>query len=182
MLAKFNHHYPQIEIQLITGDPAQSIDKVNDNSVDIAIAAKPEHLSHNSLFIPIESVTMSVITPVALLNNQSDDLLAGRWEKIPFILPERGAARESIDKWCHQQQIIPTIYAQVSGHEAIVSMVALGCGIGIAPDIVIDNSPMKDKIKKIVGEPVEPLQLGLCCRQQRKKEPLITAFLALFDQ
>lgn len=35
----------------------------------------------------------------------------------------------------------PLIYATVSGHEAIVSMVALGCGVALIPSVVVDNSP-----------------------------------------
>ena len=35
----------------------------------------------------------------------------------------------------------PLIYATVSGHEAIVSMVALGCGIALIPQVVVDNCP-----------------------------------------
>ncbi|WP_438883271.1 LysR substrate-binding domain-containing protein, partial [Bacillus cereus group sp. Bce013] len=45
LLARFRQQYPNIELQLLTGDPAQAEEKVQDNSADIAIAAKPKRLS-----------------------------------------------------------------------------------------------------------------------------------------
>ena len=40
------------------------------------------------------------------------------------------------------------IYAQVAEYEAIVSMVGLGLGVSLAPDIVIEDTPLKDQITK----------------------------------
>ncbi len=72
-------------------------------------------------------------------------------------------------------KIKPNIYAQVSGHEAIVSMVALGCGIGIAPDVVINNSPVKEKIQRLKVAPIKPFELGVCCIKSQLENPLIQA-------
>ncbi len=79
-------------------------------------------------------------------------------------------------------KIKPTIYAQVSGHEAIASMVALGCGIGIAPDVVINNSPVKDKIQRLKLDPVEPFDLGICCHRSKLNDPLIKALWKLAER
>ena len=43
----------------------------------------------------------------------------------------------------------PTIYAQVAGNEAIVSMVSLGFGVGVVPKIVLDNSPLADRVRAL---------------------------------
>lgn len=56
-------------------------------------------------------------------------------------------------------KIKPNIYAQIAGHEAIVSMVALGCGVGIAPDVVINNSPVREKVQRLSFSPVKPSSL-----------------------
>ena len=59
--------------------------------------------------------------------------------------------------------IKPNIYASVSGHEAIVSMVGLGFGVGLVPELVINNSPLKDKIQILNVEPaLQPFAIGLC--------------------
>ncbi|MBD8513412.1 HTH-type transcriptional activator IlvY [Photobacterium sp. WH77] len=181
VLNQFRQHYPQVEIQLVTGDPAQAVNKVLHDEADFAITALPANLPNKLTFIYLGNVSMSLISPLitspglqALL---SPDI---QWDKLPFILPEYGTARENADKWMKSQKIKPNIYAQVAGHEAIVSMVALGCGIGIAPDIVIENSPIRDQIQKLPAAAVEPLTLGLCCKQSRQQEPLFQALLTLF--
>ncbi|WP_337221719.1 LysR substrate-binding domain-containing protein, partial [Vibrio cholerae] len=64
------------------------------------------------------------------------------WLNIPFIIPEHGPSRQRIALWFKRHRIHnPLIYATVSGHEAIVSMVALGCGIALIPQVVVDNCP-----------------------------------------
>ncbi len=148
---------------------------------DIAIAAKPVPLPGKLNFIALDDVSLSLIAPVVSplgLQKQLQNEI--NWDEIPFILPESGMARINADKWLSQQKIKPNIYAQVAGHEAIVSMVALGCGVGIAPDVVIENSPMRDKVQRLAVSRIEPLQLGLCCKQSRQKEPLLNALLQLF--
>jgi LysR family positive regulator for ilvC len=56
------------------------------------------------------------------------------WKDTPMILSEEGLARERVDRWFRQLGAKPHIYAQVSGNEAIVSMVSLGFGVGGAED------------------------------------------------
>jgi LysR family positive regulator for ilvC len=61
---------------------------------------------------------------------------------MPIILPEHGVARKRFEQWFRLRYGgRPNVYAQVSGQEALVSMVALGCGIGLSPIVVVDNSP-----------------------------------------
>ncbi|KLV06054.1 MULTISPECIES: HTH-type transcriptional activator IlvY [Photobacterium] len=181
ILSRFRQLHPQVEIQLLTGDPAQAIDRIQSDDADIAIAAKPDSLPGKLIYLPLDSISMSVIAPLVpppALQPAFREPPA--WNTLPFILPESGMAREKADKWIKSKKIKPNVYAQVSGHEAIVSMVALGCGIGIAPDVVINNSPVGTKVKRLEKEYVQPLQLGLCCKQSRENEPLLHALLALF--
>jgi LysR family positive regulator for ilvC len=74
-------------------------------------------------------------------------------------------------------RIKPNVYAKVAGHEAIVSMVALGSGVGIAPEVVVDNSPVRERIQSIaVGVELEPFDLGICMLSRRLHEPLMQRF------
>lgn len=180
IIERFRQTYPQIEIQLLTGDPAQAVDIILKNEADVAIAAKPEHLPQAISLITIEELALSVISPKIPPENLKKMIENQDFKNIPFILPEAGAAREKADLWLKQQQVKPNIYAQVAGHEAIISMVALGCGIGIAPNVVIENSLVQEKIQKISTKEVDAIELGICCRKNRKTDPLIKAFLNLF--
>ncbi len=182
LLNDFRLSYPQIELKLSTGDPAQAIDIVLEGKADIAISAKPNQLPAKLAFETIGNIPLSVIAPTGISSfSQELQQEEPNWEAIPFILPEAGTARERANSWFKMKRIKPGIYAQVSGHEAIVSMVALGCGVGIAPDVVINNSPVKDKIQRLKLETVEPFELGICCNRSKLNDPLIRALWELAE-
>ncbi|KIP65209.1 transcriptional regulator [Vibrio harveyi] len=176
LISDFRIQHPFIEFKLSTGDPAQAIDKIMADEADIAISAKPDQLPAKVAFEPISEIPLSVIAPVGIssfaeeLQKEIPD-----WSTIPFILPEAGTARERANVWFKQMKIKPNIYAQVAGHEAIVSMVALGCGVGIAPDVVINNSPVREKINRLKVLPIKPFELGVCCIKSQLENPLVKA-------
>ncbi|MGD8118629.1 HTH-type transcriptional activator IlvY [Vibrio sp. TRT 29B02] len=176
LLSEFRLQHPFIEFKLSTGDPAQAIEKVLANEVDIAISAKPEQLPARIEFETISEIPLSVIAPAGI-SNFAEELQRDQpdWSAIPFIVPESGTARDRANAWFKAMKIKPTIYAQVSGHEAIVSMVALGCGVGIAPDVVINNSPVKEKIQRLKVASIKPFKLGVCCNRSQLDNPLVKA-------
>lgn len=185
ILESFRQRYPDIEIKLRTGDQADAIDHVRDGDDDIAIAARPERLSNKLQFQTLQLSPLTFIYPAihcAVEHNIHSHLGSGLpipWGEIPFILSERGLARARMDQWFRQQGIKPNIYAQVSGHEAIVSMVGLGLGVGVVPELVITNSPLKDKVQLLdVQPPLEPFAVGVCALSQRLENPLVKAFWA----
>ncbi len=181
LLDRFRQQHPLVEIVLTTGDAADAFEQVQQQSVDFAIAVKPENLSRMFYFQSLAKIPLSVIAPTMICQVQQqvkNKVLS--WSDIPMILPEHGVARKRFDYWYRRrQQGKPNIYATVSGHEALVSMVALGCGVGIAPKVVVENSPVKDRVQYLsnVGE-IEPFELGICCLNQHREQSLYQAFLA----
>ncbi len=184
LLERFRVEHPLVEIMLTTGDAADALEQVQNKSVDFAIAANPENLPRSVYFHHLATVPLAVIAPTITCKVQQQLQLANNsvqgiaWSDIPIILPEHGPARKRFEFWYRKkQQGKANIYATVSGHEALVSMVALGCGVGIVPQVVVDNSPVKDRVHNLanVGE-IEPFELGVCCLNQSKAQPLIKAF------
>ncbi|MDW6018530.1 MULTISPECIES: HTH-type transcriptional activator IlvY [Vibrio] len=182
LLSSFRLKHPFIEFKLLTGDPAQAIDKILNDEADIAISAMPESLPSKVEFTTISEIPLSVIAPIGIsswveeLHKEKPD-----WNQIPFIVPESGTARDRANTWFKKMKIKPSIYAQIAGHEAIVSMVALGCGVGIAPDVVINNSPVRDSIQRLSYSPIKPFQLGVCCRRSQLDNPLVRALWELAE-
>ncbi|KAA8996476.1 HTH-type transcriptional activator IlvY [Affinibrenneria salicis] len=180
ILDRFRADQPLVEIKLTTGDAADAVDKVQSNSADLGIAGHPETLPGSVSFMPIEKIPLSLIMPAlpcpaqAQIRQSSPD-----WAQIPFILPEHGPVRKRIELWFRRHRIAnPLIYATVSGHEAMVSMVALGCGIALIPDVVLENSPepVRNRVSVFAANAMEPLELGVCVQKKRLSEPLIAAF------
>jgi len=182
MLDRFRHLHPAVEIILTTGDAADAINNVKSNSVDIAIAARPEQLSEQLKFSSIANIPLAIIAP--LLSSTIRQQLRQPnidWQKVPFILPEHGPARKRFDRWFSKTSGgKANIYATVSGHEALVSMVALGCGVGITPKVVVENSPVKNRIEYLQNlSDIEPFELGVCCHKQKFAQPIIQAFFSV---
>lgn len=172
ILAEFRKQHPGIAIKLHTGDPAHSIERVLNGQEDIAIAAKPDALP---VGISFKSIANSPLIFICAKNKSEWDSID--WPNIPVIIPEEGLARERLNDWLKTQKIKPTIYAEVKGNEAIVSMVSLGFGVGVLPKIVLDNSPLKDKVQTFIQQPdLGPYSMGLCVTQKRLKSPIVSAF------
>lgn len=184
ILDRFRARHPLVEIKLTTGDAADAVDRVQSNEADLGIAGRPEVLPTSVAFTQIGEIPLVLIAPAlpcAVRSQISVD--QPDWATIPFILPEHGPSRKRIDLWFRRQRITnPLIYATVSGHEAIVSMVALGCGVALIPSVVVDNSPepVRNRISLLDDVSlVEPFELGVCVQKKRLNEPLIEAFWAL---
>lgn len=183
IIDRFRAMYPDVEIKLSTGDAADALDKVISKEADLGIAGRPIHLPSSIVFNKIGDIALSLIIPAmpgaikqAALQPEPD------WANIPFILPEHGPSRARVDAWFKFNHIKhPHIYATVAGHEAIVPMVAVGCGVAIIPEVVLENSAesIKQRIIKKHLSSIDSFDLGVCTQLKRLNEPLIHAFWSL---
>jgi LysR family transcriptional regulator, positive regulator for ilvC len=180
LLNRFRQDHPEIDLKLHTGDPDHAITHILAGEEDLAIAALPRTLPRGLAFKPITTSPLLFIAPVQQRDPDvptSPPTSAKQWAQVPMILSEGGVARKGIDSWFRHMGISPRIYAQVAGNEAIVSMVSLGLGIGVVPKIVLDNSPLIDRIKILDVQPtLEPYEVGLFTLKKNLKNPLINAF------
>ncbi|MBF1996074.1 HTH-type transcriptional activator IlvY [Serratia symbiotica] len=184
ILDHFRAQHPLVEIKLTTGDAADAVDKVQSSEADLGIAGRPETLPTSVAFTQICKIPLVLIAPALPCAVRTQVFTEQPiWADIPFILPEHGPSRKRIELWFRHQRISnPLIYATVGGHEAIVSMVALGCGIALIPSVVVDNSPepVRQRISPLENvSMVAPFELGVCVQKKRLSDPLINAFWRL---
>lgn len=182
ILRQFRRQYPRVEIKLHTGDPEHAISHVLSGNEEISIAARPDTLNKGLAFRPIGITPLLFIAPLEPQEQIPDTPPFSRqqWQEIPLILSESGVARNRVNQWFSERGIKPRIYAQVAGNEAIVSMVSLGFGIGVVPRIVLDNSPLADKVRILEVQPeLEPYEIGLFALEKKLRSPLINAFWSL---
>ncbi|MFN3883087.1 MAG: HTH-type transcriptional activator IlvY [Nitrincola lacisaponensis] len=185
ILSRFRQTHPRIEIKLHTGDPAEATQRVQNNTEDIAIGARPDQLPSEIAFRPITRSPLVFIAPAdqpELIQQLSDSKNTSAWQHTPMILSESGLARKRSDQWFRQQGIKPRIYAQVAGNEAIVSMVSLGFGVGLVPQIVLDNSPLANRVSVLHTTPALPaFEVGIFVLEKKLRHPLIHAFWSQLD-
>ncbi len=182
LLAELRVRHPNVHLRVHTGDQALSLDQLKEESEDLVIAAIPENLPGGTLVAPLSSSDLVFIAPseggIANQLREAPDLA---WREVPWVLAERGLGRQRLDGWFREKRLRPEVYAEVSGHEAIVSMVGLGFGVGLVPELVLSNSPASDKIQVLRPQQVlrsesfKPFQLGLCVLKRKLASPLIAA-------
>ena len=169
ILDRFRAAHPSVEIKLSTGEAV------------LAIAGKPETLPGSVAFSMLENLAVVLIAP-ALPCPVRNQVTVERpdWSTVPFIMADQGPVRRRIELWFRRHKISnPSIYATVGGHEAMVSMVALGCGVALLPEVVLENSPEPVRNRVMILERSDeqtPFELGVCAQKKRLHEPLIDAF------
>ena len=186
ILADLRQQQPNIDIKLHTGDQALSLERLKQGHEDFVIAARPDQLDPQIEFKPLSVSDLVFIGPSgqSVVLDQLNDMKQQAeidWSSLPWIVAESGLTRSRLDRWLRHQRITPSIYAEVTGHEAIVSMVALGCGVGLVPKLVLTSSPVFDSIQ-ILNDDAEThaqlladVEIGLCVLRRRVNEPLINA-------
>ncbi|WP_395345636.1 HTH-type transcriptional activator IlvY [Ningiella sp. W23] len=170
MLDTLHQHFPLVEIKLDTGDHALALDKVSARQADLALAIYTPDFPQHVSFAAIDTVPLVLIVPKNMEVDRWQDM---NWQKVDAILPARGPSKRIVHHWFAEQNIRPKVYAQVSGNEAIVSMVSLGLGVGFVPKIVLENSVVKNKVRALKVTNIEAYHLGLCYLKERAQEPLL---------
>ncbi len=178
LLAPFRQNYPGVQIHLQTGDAADAMAKVLDGIADLTITALPDQLPGRCVFNSILKTPLVFIhspsDPNAEMYRQAQSL---DWSQIPMVLPERGLAREWLDSCFAALGVRPKIYAEVSGHEAILAMVNLGFGVGVVPSLVLEKSPYFQTLAVLpppkFNRALAPYDVGLCMlKRDRSRSPL----------
>jgi len=178
ILGVFRRRYPEVNINLKTGDAALAIPNVVHDEVDVAVAALPDELPVRLEARRVTTTPLVCVGPT-MKSAVTDQLSAGpiAWSDVPFVLSQQGLARDRIDEWFRHNHIQPRIYAQVSGNEAILAMVSLGCGVGTVPKLVVDKSPLKEQVQVVPNGPaLGSYHVGIVAQRKRLSSPAVHAF------
>lgn len=177
VLADFRMRYPEIHIQLETGYAVNALSKLAEG-IDVVVAALPEGDDDQLEKQIITSIPLRTVVPAS--GGLAEQLSAPTldWSSVPLVLPSSGQVRKNVDRWLRDEQIAADIYAEVPGNEAILSLVALGCGVGFVPELVVKDSPLADEVQMLeVGPKLPDFQVGFCTRRRNLSlSPIIRAF------
>jgi LysR family positive regulator for ilvC len=101
------------------------------------------------------------------------------WATLPVVLPASGQARDAADRWFRRRRVAPAVYGEVPGSEAILALVSLGCGVGIVPRLVLDESPLRAKLNVLDpddgGAALGEFRVGVCTQRKKLGSPLVRA-------
>lgn len=178
LFRSYRQRYPEVHIRLQTGDPAEAVERVLSGQADVTVAARPRTLPRTLAFKTVAVTPLLFVAPVvpctaASLVRESPI----PWARVPMVLSETGLSRRRAEAWFKARRVRPHVYAEVSGHEAIISMVRLGCGVGVVPRLVLERFAQKSEVRVLdVEPPLEPYIVGLCARRRRLDFPPVRAF------
>ena len=102
---------------------------------------------------------------------------------LPLVAPVGGLERQRLDEWLASRKVVPQIAAEVRGNEGILSMVSLGSGIGIVPELVLASSPLKQSVRVLDRlSPPRGYQVSLCARPQSLTRRIVEVFWEAADE
>lgn len=173
VLSRFRQDYPDIHIQLETGYAIDAIQRLGEGC-DVVVASLS--LGDEPTLVK-NIVTSTPIVAVAVPELGHSLNAHGNWSDIPLVLPRFGQVRDNVDSWIQREGFRPDIYSEVDGNEAILSLVALGCGVGFVPRLVLDSSSLKDRVIAINDMTFGEFHVGFCTRpRQLQNSAIIRAF------
>jgi LysR family transcriptional regulator, positive regulator for ilvC len=178
LLSQFRRAHPEVQIRLETGYAMDALGMLRSGSVDVAVAALPDDIPPSLAAKVVVKIPLVFVAPAE--TSAVSELLSREsipWGEVPIVLPSSGLAREYVDRWFRKRRILPRIYGEVAGSEAILSLVSLGCGVGIVPRLVADQSPLRGSLAVLDIDPkLQTFRVGLCTEKKKLKAPVIKAF------
>ena len=158
VLSRCRSRYPGIHLQLLTSDAVRASDRLHSGEVDVAVLPLADRPEVGVRVQPLVRTELRIVAarsdPLCAQLADGDEQLPRLLGQVPLILPKQGLERERLDELMRAAGLSPNVYAEVSGNEAILAMVSLGCGWGLVPDLVLQGSPLKDSLV------VVPLRAG----------------------
>lgn len=161
-LARFRASYPDVHLRLETGYAAEALSALAEGRVDVSVAALDEqtrssvvsHLLVTSPLVPVTSTTAGHRLPRRV---------GPEWSQVPWVLPAEGLARVLVDQWFRRLRVRPHVAAEAAGHEAVLALVTLGCGIGVVPHLVVEKAPASADLEQLDVEPALPtFDIAVC--------------------
>ena len=184
LLESYRDRYPDVQLSLRTGAAEQAVAQVQSGEIDLAVAAFPDRQRSSIEFLPIATIPLIFIAPRHAAAAEIP-LKGGRLDlsRAPLVLPQTGLSRRRLDQWLKDHRISPNITSEVSGNEAIIAMVRLGCGVGVVPQLVLERSPFRDEVVILENAPrLQPYEVGLCTSKRSLQRPSVSAFWQLAEE
>ncbi|RKN43756.1 HTH-type transcriptional activator IlvY [Streptomyces hoynatensis] len=171
LLGPLRHAHPRVTVSLRTGDAAAALARLDQGEADLAVAALPARIPATVL---AREITRTPLVLVRAGSAPAGEEFTAAAE--PFVLPRQGLVRTAADQYFRGLGIRPHIAAETDGHEALLTLVALGYGTGIVPALVLRHSGLRPRLRQVPVSPApDRLTIGVCIRRADVHRPVIAA-------
>ena len=178
LLSRFRRTYPDIHVRLETGYAQSAFNMLDRGVVDVAVAALPERVPQRWVTRIVAYTPLTFVAPALACDvSRRVEQRPIDWSALPVVLPASDLARVAVDRWFRKRRVTPNVYSEVTGNEAILSLVSTGCAVGVVPQLVMDQSPLQSNVRALDVEPkLGEFRVGLCTGRTRLSDPLVAAF------
>lgn len=178
LLSRFRLEFPDIHVRLETGYATEALDMLERGRVDVAVAALPEQVKKSLVTRIVTYTPLTFVAPqLACEVSRRVEQRPIDWANLPVVLPAAGLARVAVERWFRRQRITPNVYSEVTGNEAILSLVSTGCAVGVVPELVMERSPLRANVRALDTElQLGEFRVGLCTKRRSLENPMIAAF------
>lgn len=192
LMAECRRRFPAVSLKVFTQDAAQSLTALLSGDIDLAVIPSADDKNDELLFHALGRAELVFIAPPRSVDTDLSPLLFDELTElpsrpldkrkirhilanVPFVAQLSGLERVRLDDWRREMAIDSPIAAEVRGNEGLIAMVALGTGLGLVPDLVLDKSPAV--VTRLLALPApQGYDVSLCAKQKTLKRPAAAAF------
>jgi DNA-binding transcriptional LysR family regulator len=178
LMADFMNIYPHVEISLNVSNRFKVLAHLQENSTDLALVSLwPDDLDLESIQLA-ENKWYLACSPEKKESYQAY-VNAGAWDKVPFVLREKGSGTRTImENFFNERDIHVETRLELATNEAVKQALMAGLGVSL-----LSNFSMAQEIKEgriaLLEYPELPLKSDwkLIWLKQKKHSPAVKAFI-----
>jgi DNA-binding transcriptional LysR family regulator len=172
MVRRFQKDYPKIDFELLLGDYTEIESWTLEGRVDFGFLRLPANAALETLFLEQDRLLVVISREHPMVGCDAfpiQELLTS-----PFMLLEKGAKAE-ISEIFEKHHISPQVRFTTWDDYAIMSMVEMGLGISILPELILQRIPYQIVAKEL--EVPAFRRIGIAFREQKSLSLAARRFL-----
>ena len=146
----FRNHYPQISLQIFTGDTEHLLIFLDHNEADLILTMDDHLYNPNYVIVDEEPIDVHFVVSPENLLVQKDSVTIEELLQHPFLLTEKGMSyRRLLDEWLARSSMEIQPVLETGRADLICALAEENAGIGFLPDYVTADSVQKGKLVRL---------------------------------
>lgn len=168
LLSSYHEHFPDVQIELVTGSTDSLIAKVRRGDIEAAFVSDPftaAGLDSQEAFVEELALIVAKNNPVPSARDlQGSTIIA---------FASGCSYRRILEDWLHQCEVVPTRFLELASYHAIAACVAAGTGVAIMPQSVLKAVQVENLVRSLPLPPkVARVQTHLIWRSGHESSTL----------
>ena len=146
----FRNHYPQISLQIFTGDTEHLLMFLDHNEADLILTMDDHLYNPNYVIVDEEPIDVHFVVSPENLLVRKDSVTIEELLQHPFLLTEKGMSyRRLLDEWLARSSMEIQPVLETGRADLICALAEENAGIGFLPDYVTADSVRKGKLVQL---------------------------------